>query len=1146
MMKWLTNLNLLRNSPLFCRHKHLSNELLRQAELERAEEELKILRDDFFAAAKFFHQNYSKHDVLPLYLVIGEPTFGKTTLLASSNMELKDIHGDKIHSDFSTKYCVWLFSARAVFLDTAGVYTKSDKENPHANLVWLGFLNLLRDSFVHNPLSGVIVVIDICTLIGPSPNLHNVLNDVKERLYEIAHYVGKLPIFITFTKFDLIVGFDEFFADLSVEERQQLCGITFANNENSNNGNVANGDKQDGEQNTYYVNPQTTFATSFATLLRSLQARMLRRLHQEISSDSAVRENISNFFIQFSNLHEALATVIDEIPCSNGHIELRGLYFVSAVQNVGNSKNYLQLELLRTLQIPLENAHKLTHNNNDIRNDIRNDSDNNTPYFIHNLFTQELLPSQKKPKKTLKFTKSQLILIAILALALSVANILWYKGYKKNVAILSDVINILQNNTLSPTSTTAATATNTIATTVQQLPLQDRIARLETTIAYLDEKEKLGDSYYGLNYTNKLATLLSENYYAKIAPDFVTRLQKTLEAELTMTDAMDYKYLYDTLKTYIMLSNVKRFDPVFVRKWFIKYWQEKIRLDTDKTQRLVTRLDIISHKEISIIPSEQIIATAREILSSHHIPKEDFVYAKLENIYSKQQQLLFQFGEKTSDKNKDKEQDLQGKDNERIKKIHISKLYTADNFEKVYNKQIPEIAYALSHSGGDWVLTDPNANSANSVGLGQMVIPRDELNKLVDALRTLYIKRYVEVWNNAARQIKVPNVDDLKKMEKFLANISNSNYPLLSFIKIMQANLALHNPPPEFIQAVEAKLPDWYTIDIKAIYVALEHLASDFSKIASSSDVNKAAFTKAAKRFQTIDNNGDNSSIDNANNKEMHNDATHKDTLSNLYQLAINQPSPVREWLQNIADNSWLILLAGAKNHINNMWTSNVLSEYRRLIENNYPFFKDASTSVSIQDLTKIFSTNGIIDRFFNNYLRPFVDTEQVYWIWKNLNGQHLNISQEHLEIFIRAALIKKMFYTNNNDKPIVKFSLTPQAVTPTTQQVVLNIGGQMATHLKGQRVTDSFVWPGNDPEVVTVEFTNNQGKTFYSTMPQEPWAWFRLLDKTNFRAIDKTQRFSFTIDLNGNAAQYEMDVEQPINPFIPEIINHFRCPEAL
>jgi len=1033
MKKWLQRLY---------SKKFLPDTILQQAAAARAEEELKILHTDFSAAWQFFKENYKSNYNLPLYLIIGQSNFGKTTLLAKSGLGLHDIYGNEVQNNLSTRYCVWLFSHLATFLDTAGVYSTSNKDNPHDNLVWLGFLRFLRGRFWHNPVSGVIIVIDMPTLLGDPNKLHKVLHDARERLYEIAQYVDTLPVSIVFTKTDVLSGFTDFFADLSSEERKQPFGINFS-------------------RDNKHVNPQQTLATAFASMLSVLQEKLYKRLHQE--EDFSTRLKIQNFFGQFAALHPALATVLSEIPYG-GHIVLHGCYFVSGLQDANSdSIDNVMASVPQDIQ---DSVLSQTAQPSSIKY-------TNKSYFIEDLFSQEILENKVSTNiEARKTSWSEVLLTLILALCLGIAALAWHSSYKKSSAVFDEEIKVLQDKT------------------------QPEIARLEQAIGIADVNSGFWWAHIGLSHVHKLNESLNKIYYKKFSTDVTAQLQKTLEEELTVTELMDYKYLYDTLKTYIMLGDSSKMDIDYVKGWFEKYWQKKYANNLDQSRHLTKQLAMILPQGITIKPAAQIISTARSMLNSHNIPKEDLVYSVLEKEYS-HQNLVFKFDDK---------------------EIKISKLYTADNLAKVYDKQIPQMAYSLSRKNGDWVLLESDE--------AQPILPQADMDKLVANLRALYLKNYIDAWNNTSQDIKIPDFSEIKKMQRFAADVSNSNYPLLSFLKMMQINLSSKDAPPEFRKLVDAKIVGIYGADIKSIYSGISGLNDYLSKITSSSDVDKTAFNLASTKFQAGDGGND--------------------EITKLRVIADAEPKLIRDWLQSISDSAWKSMLTSSKNYINVMWSANVLPEYSTVINDTYPFFKNANKSINAGDLAKFFAQNGLIATFFNNYLRPFVDTDQVYWTWKNVDGQVLNMGQDKLEVFIRAALIRKMFYPNGGSVPEVKFTLIARALTPNTQRFSLNVGGQVISYTKGQKMIDNLVWPGPTPDLVSVGFINGQGKAINSAMPHDIWGLFRLLDKANLKPIEGTQRFGFTVDLNGNAAQYEMDVEQPINPFIAGVLDSFRCPDKL
>ena len=170
-----------------------------------------------------------------------------------------------------------------------------------------------------------------------------------------------------------------------------------------------------------------------------------------------------------------------------------------------------------------------------------------------------------------------------------------------------------------------------------------------------------------------------------------------------------------------------------------------------------------------------------------------------------------------------------------------------------------------------------------------------------------------------------------------------------------------------------------------------------------------------------------------------------------------------------------------------------------------------------------------------------------VYWVWKTVDDDHIGIPQTTLEMFIRAALIQKMYFADGNDQPFVKFTLIPLALEPGVVDFNLNLEGQMIDFQPNHAAQIvALSWPGPDPNRVTMQFTNDQGK-LSTTTETGPWALFKLLAKANLQtAWNNPKQFKVTFDLNGNSVKYQLVASDLVNPFITGIVDVFRCPDKL
>jgi len=363
--------------------KNLKNSL-NEIELERVELELNILKNELDKTMKFF-KNSSR---LPLYMVMGYSRFGKTTLLSKSGVKVVDILGDTI-SPLPTKYFSWFFSDDAIYLDTAGAYAQTDKNSPHFSLVWIGFLKLLKKYF-NNITSGLIVVIDIPTLSGEKERLEKVLNDLRERIYEVAKYSYHLPVYVVFTKTDLIPGFVNFFEALKEEERQEPFGITLKSSRN------------------FAENKVKKLNTKFDHLLDYLYDKSVQRLSQESAKEKHF--DLVNFPLQLENLRENILEVAKILP-DGGSIDLTGMYFTSSIQ-VGAPIDILEQKFLKDFNLAVTN--KDDSNYNAILPSAKK------VYFVQDLFKKIIRPHESAVKAKALAWNSANKIISILFVSLMV------------------------------------------------------------------------------------------------------------------------------------------------------------------------------------------------------------------------------------------------------------------------------------------------------------------------------------------------------------------------------------------------------------------------------------------------------------------------------------------------------------------------------------------------------------------------------------------------------------------------------------------------------------------------------------------------------------------------------------------------------
>lgn len=318
---------------------------------ERAAETLAVLRDRFESAtASLVEGRVRRADgsalpvhELPWYVVIGAPGAGNSTVMANSGLHFPladEGSAPQLTGVGGTRYCEWWFSDEAVFVDTAGRYVAHESRNLKDALAgsaaWHAFLGLLKQTRPARPINGAIVTVSITDLLlWAKPERQQFAAHVRMRLSELyAGLDSRFPVYLVFTKMDLLAGFAEMFGGMDDEARTQVWGTTF-------------------DAGADPVEIARNYSADFAALQGRLYAEMLDRLEKE--PDLARRAAIYRFPQQFHAvgplvqeiLGMAFAMHVDHRPTM-----LRGAYFISATQ-VGKPID----RVMRTL----ERAFKVEH-----------------------------------------------------------------------------------------------------------------------------------------------------------------------------------------------------------------------------------------------------------------------------------------------------------------------------------------------------------------------------------------------------------------------------------------------------------------------------------------------------------------------------------------------------------------------------------------------------------------------------------------------------------------------------------------------------------------------------------------------------------------------------------------------------------------
>ncbi|MBN1208011.1 MAG: type VI secretion system membrane subunit TssM [Myxococcaceae bacterium] len=252
--------------------------------------------------------------VLPWYMIIGPPGSGKSTALRNSGIKFPYLsaRGGGVKGVGGTRNCEWWLTNEAVILDTAGRYTTEEDDRDE----WFSFLDMLKRNRAKKPVNGLIVAVSVGDIIGiDEEETIQLAQRLRERVDEVMERLKMIvPVYLLFTKCDLLAGFVDIFGDLSKSDRGQIWGFTTP---------VADKGEDLGE----------IFKERFSELSEVVEQRSIQRMGQERHPET--RERIYRFPQQFDGLRENIAAMVQTLFAENVYQDtpvMRGVYFTSGTQ----------------------------------------------------------------------------------------------------------------------------------------------------------------------------------------------------------------------------------------------------------------------------------------------------------------------------------------------------------------------------------------------------------------------------------------------------------------------------------------------------------------------------------------------------------------------------------------------------------------------------------------------------------------------------------------------------------------------------------------------------------------------------------------------------------------------------------------------
>ncbi len=1087
---------------------------------------------------------------LPWYIIVGPPGAGKTTALVNSGLKFP-LGSDNaaVAGVGGTRYCDWWFTEEAVMIDTAGRYTTQDSDEESDKKSWLSFLTLLKTHRAKQPINGVIVAIsleDIMTMDGQELDAH--ATAIRKRLLEIHSELKiEFPVYVLFTKADLIAGFTEYFGNFTESRRRKVWGATFQT--------------QDRKKNMVGEIP-----TEFDALVRRLTEELPDRLQEE--PDPISRISIFGFPAQFASLKDPIASFMQRIfePTRyQANANLRGIYFSSGTQE----------------GTPIDRVLGAMDRSFGDTGVPRHYSGQGRSYFLHDLLRKVIFAEAGWVSRDMSAVRRAAIfwygsLTVISIITLGAIGIWGWSYYQNRVLIAATENSINEYRIIADNMLKSDTVSDVdVASTLEML---QKLRYMPSGYESRNEETPVSETF-GLSQRSRLVSAAKTTYRHALERMFrsrlILRLERQIEASLN-----DPIVVYEALKVYLMLGGkAPKVDKELIVAWMQRDWKEDLypgpnlrntRIELEKHLRAMLALDVARRPSFEL--NGPLVENAQRALVRMNMG--DRAYALIKSIANSTQledwNVVTRGGADTA-------LVFETVDGSDIEQLSVPGLYTYNGFHQFFLTQLGAVAEKLVAE--QWVMGE----------LGEQDAVEEQFSTLGPAMLRRYRKEFIAEWEKVLANLKFRSMSNDKPQYVALSAASAPTSPIKQLFESIKDETALTRDAPEGGDDLLANVGS-----------KTSGLGGDVAKIAARRIRDRAkglsrigidlALKKSQRRAGSVlgGSGGSRKKVIPGANIEAYFKPYHTlvdgqsgrrpiDTLiQNFYEVyqslvlaAVNPsqtqranenlqiqvvnlranasrlPRSLAKMVQSAVDDFEGDAAGSSISQLNQMLASTVTRSCSRVISNRYPFSRRSRRDVPMSDFARLFAPNGVLDRFFAQNLAPMADISGKTWKWKSDTRLGRELSKTAIKDFQRAAQIREAFFPTGGSAPGIQLTVTPNTISGDAEMALLNVNGTVIEARQVGNSPQTFMWPAS----------GSSGSASISLVPElegrkaqisfnGPWGFMRLLRAGNVSRRGDILNARFVI--GGRGVSYKIQVGSISNPFSLPALAQFKCPTGL
>ena len=948
---------------------------------------------------------------LPWYMIIGNPAAGKSTAITNSGMQfpLADNSGKVIHGVGGTRNCDWFFTSDGIVLDTAGRYSVYAEDTQE----WFGFLSLLKKYRAKAPINGIIICASIGELIGSKPEFAiNLAKSLRQRVQELTERLEVFaPVYLVFTKADLISGFTDFFQETDQSERDRVWGATlpYAQASASSGADAAK-----------------LFDKHFDELYDGLREMSLANM--ALNQDEQKATGLLTFPLEFASIKSPLKsfilTLFEDNPFQFKPV-FRGFYFTSALQDGASASTSSERVAERfALKLKPQEASSLTSQHG---------------FFLHDLFKKVIFADKGLVSRFASRAKTRLRYTAFASAAafLAVALSAWSWSYVNNRQLVANV---------------RADLDKVVKLQDQRLDLQSRMEALEILQDRIEQLGQYRESRpislsLGLYQGDLLEQKLRTEYFNGVKEVMLKPVASNLESFLTeVVSAGDklepmgrppqsaavsvptsaapvatgkdtinagskiYKDsspanaedAYNALKTYLMLADKSRVESGHLNDQLARFWRGWLESNR------------------AAMPREQMIRSAERLISFFLLQVNDPLWPMVDNkltLIDQSRDALRRVVKGMPARDR-VYSDVKARASTRFAPMTVARIvgdqdkdlivgshaiagtFTREAWENYVEEAFKDAANKELQSE-DWVLKTASRDDLTLEGS-----PEQIQKALVNQYKTEYAKEW-------AKFVAGVSAAELTNFEQAVAAMNKfgdpQNSPISKLINTVYQQTSWDNPSliNEGVKQAQRGLVDWFKQTILrqapsgvnvnvnlsggiAPQIPMGPIGTEFAGVArlvvsKEKDASLMrgyleALSKLRTRFNQIKNQGDagpgakqlmQQTLEGSGSELA--DALKFVDEQMLVGMTDSQRKVIRPILVRPLAQGFAVIIKPTETELNKTWLAQVYDPFQRTLGGKYPFALDSKIEASGTEIGQFFGAEGAIAKFVTQAMGPLV-----------------------------------------------------------------------------------------------------------------------------------------------------------------------------